>query len=107
MSDQPQVDDSYLDGIYYSLGTSECYQIDRDETTGEAILIDMDGDEADRLDPEEWITNQDDFYPVPEDAIRNPVRYYQHRIDHALQSEQEFDVGFVYAREMTEVVEND
>lgn len=106
-SDQPRVDDSYLDGTYLDLTTGECYQIDRDETTGEAILLDMDGDEAERLTPGDWVANQEDFVPIPQEAVRDPVNYYETKVDQLRQLDKKLDAGFIYARQMTEVVEHD
>lgn len=101
------MDDSYLDGVYLHLDTGECYQIDRDESTDEAILIDMEGTEANRFTPADWVAEQEHFVPVPEPAVRDPVTYYETTIDQLRQLDKQLDAGFIYARQMTEVVEHD
>lgn len=97
------VDDRYLDGVYYDAGVGSFFEIDRDDETGEAILIDTDGDEVERLGPEEWIDSQEDFMPVPEVAVDDPVRYYERKVENLRRDDEEFDQGFMYADEVTEV----
>jgi hypothetical protein len=101
------VDDRYLNGIYYDRNGGGSVQIERDEETGGAILINMEGEELDRLGPEEWLEHQEDYIPVPEAAVDDPVGYYERVVETLHRDDHNFDQGFMYADEVTEVVERD
>lgn len=101
------VDDRYLNGVYYDRNGGGTVRIERDEETGEAILINMEGDEECRLGPEEWQDHQDDFMPIPEAAVDDPVGYYERVVETLRRDDHNFDQGFMYAAEVTKVVKRD
>jgi hypothetical protein len=101
------VDDRYLDGVYYDGNGGGSVRIERDEETGEAILINMEGEEEARLGPEEWREYREDFMPVPEAAVDDPVGYYERVVETLRRDDHNFDQGFMFADEVTKVVKRD
>jgi len=103
-----RVDDRYLDGIYYDAEVGTFVEIDRPEDSDEAAILSEIGPAGTDtvLSGEEWAQKHEDLLPVPEEAIENPVEYYEHVIEKLRRrASEEFDVGFFYADQMTQVTE--
>jgi hypothetical protein len=104
MSD-PKIDDRYTEGVYYDATVGEFYEYDRSDDGESVTLFDpVTGEQIETLGAEEFNGLQPDLYPVPEEAVYDPVGYFENWIaDHAVRGE--FDVGRIWADYATEIVE--
>lgn len=100
-----QVDDRYLDGIYYDGEVGTFVEIGRPEDeSGTAVLSEIrDGGGETTLTAEQWQDKQQEMLPVPEAAVDDPVGHYEQVVNTLRQRDNHFDVGFIYADRMTQV----
>lgn len=103
------VDDHYLDGVYYD-GENGSFVKVRQPKGGEGVAAEIisppqPGVEPVPLGDDEWESLKDNLLPVPEKAIESPAAYYEHVVETLRRDDHQFDVGFLYADEMTEVAE--
>ena len=102
------VDDHYNEGVFYDGEVGTFVEIEpADGPEGEAVLspVDIEGGTT-ALDTEEWEAKQEELLPVPEDAVEDPVAYYEHVIETLRRrTPEDPGVGFMYADAMTEVAE--
>lgn len=99
------VDDVYRQGVYYDSERGTFHQIDVDEETGEAILCDIDGEMLEQLDVQQWVDVRRNLMPVPQDAVDDPVGYFERKVNDLLCADTYGNRGLLYADEVTEVVE--
>jgi len=100
-----KIDDRYTEGVYYDGTVCEFYTFDRSED-GESVtlLTPITEEEVETLSADEFHNIQEDLFPVPEEAMNDPVRYFEDWIaNHSAHAE--FDVGRLWADKATEIVE--
>ncbi len=100
-----KIDDRYTEQPYYYAATGEFYTVDRSDDGERATLRDpRTGEELERLSADEFHELQQDLLPIPQEAVRDPVEYFEHWV--AIHSgRSEMDVGLLWADRVTEVVE--
>lgn len=102
------VDEHYSEGVYYDSEVGTFVEIEpADGPVAEAVLSPAGVDDRETiLDAEEWEEKEADLLPVPEDAIEDPVAYYEHVIETLRRrTPEDPGIGFMYADAMTEVAE--
>lgn len=113
-TDLDGVDERFFSGVWYApeWGAFERYAPDRD--ADEVVVLDLDGDEVDRVDPVDF--DEGDAYRVPEDAVDRPADFYTDTVDTLFQRAargdagwlpMEVEVGYRYAKEHVDVTERE
>lgn len=104
-----EIVNEYLDGVYYDASVGECYTYSLGVDDGDTVvkLSDPVTEEyVESLSLEEFKELEPDLFPVPEEAVRDPVNYFEREVSKRM-ANTEFDTGFIYANSRTEVVERD
>jgi hypothetical protein len=96
--------DRFMTGVWYEVETGDFVTFDRDDEGETVIICDEEGDELDRIAFVDF--HPEDYYPVREEAVDNPVNYFEREVSKRMESAM-FDASFQYANERTEVVESD
>lgn len=99
-------DDRFMEGVYYDASVGEMYRFERDDDAEAVTVRDPHGERVESLSFDEFVDLQPDLYPVPEEAVENPVNYFEREVSKRLE-DAEFEPGLLYANEMTRVVEDD
>ena len=105
-----RIDDKYAHGVWFDGTTGSFYELNRinDGERDRIKLKDaLNDDIVEVLDAAEFLDRQHDFYPVPDNALNDPVEYLDKYLTQLKRSERALDVGKIWARRVTEIVETD
>lgn len=103
------IDDRFTTGVWYDAHTGDFHSIRHHPDTDEVAFCDPDtGKEWERIPAEDF--DPADQYPVPDQAVNDPVAFYEDVVQYAISEMGERlpvgdEIGFRYADENTEVAE--
>lgn len=103
MPQQARLDDRYTEGVYYNAASGDFCEIQRGEEAVE-LVNPQSGDVYHEVSYSDW--HGEDFYPVPEVAIDDPVAYLENWVSQKM-ARSEMDVGLMFAGVNTKIVETD